>query len=98
MDIEVSLGPEAAAALLFLDRRQGEWYCTDCWADAVGSNGIDGRALHLLTVSMSMPEASATGYRSKVDGPCKICDGSRLTAEGFKGYRSVQSLGKATEP
>jgi hypothetical protein len=87
----VALGPEAAAALQFLDRRPREWYCTDCWADAVG---IEGRVLHVLAVSMSMQEAVAAGYRSKVDGPCKICDGSRLRAAGFKGYRSVQSLGR----
>jgi len=46
---------------------------------------------------MSMQEALAAGYRSKVDGPCRICDGSRLRAAGFKGYRSVQSLGKTSK-
>lgn len=91
---EVALGPEAAAALQFLDRRHGDWYCTDCWADALGIDGVDGRVLHLLAVSMSMQGASAAGYRSKVDGPCKICDGSRIRTAGFKGYRSVQSLGR----
>ena len=59
--------------------------------------GIEGRVLHLLAVSMSMQEALAAGYQSKVDGPCRICDGSRLRAAGFKGYRSVQSLGKTSK-
>ena len=91
----VALVPEAAVALQFLDRRRGEWYCTDCLADAVGVGGVDGTVLHLLAVSMSMPEASAAGYRSKVDGPCTICEGSRPRAGALKGYQSVQSLGRA---
>jgi len=94
MSSMVALGPEAVAALQFLDRRQGEWYCIDCLAAAVGIDGVDGKALDPLAVSMSMPEASAAGYRSKVDGPCTICDGRRPRSEGLKGYRSVQSLGK----
>jgi hypothetical protein len=94
MSTEVAIGAEAAVALQFLDRRQGEWYCTDCWADAVGN---DGRVLHLLAVSMSSQEASAAGYRSKVDGPCTVCGGSGLRAAGRSGYRSVQSLGKTAK-
>jgi hypothetical protein len=90
----VALGPEAVVALQFLDRRQGEWYCTGCLADAVDIAGVDERVLHPLAESMSMQEASAAGYRSKVDGPCTICDGRRPRAEGLKGCRSVQSLGK----
>ncbi len=41
MSSMVALGPEAAVALQFLDRRQGEWYCTDCLADAAGIDGVD---------------------------------------------------------
>jgi hypothetical protein len=91
----VALDPEAAvAALQFLDRRQGEWYCIDCLADAIGIDEVDERVLQPLAVSMSIPEASAAGYRSKVDGPCTICDGRRPRSQGLKGYRSVQSLGR----
>ncbi len=94
MSSMVALGPEAAVALQFLDRRQGEWYCTDCLADAAGIDGVNERALDPLAMSMSMQAASAAGYRSKVDGPCTICDGRRPRAAGLKGYWSVQSLGK----
>jgi hypothetical protein len=94
MTSAVALVPETVVALQFLDGRPGEWYCTDCLADAVGIDGVDGRALHFLAVSMSTQEASAAGYRSKVDGPCKRCDGSRPKARSLEGYRSVQSLGK----
>ena len=93
MTSTVALVPEAAVALQFLDRRQGEWYCTECLADAVGIDGVDGRALHSLAVSMSTGEASAAGYRSMVKGPCTICDGSRPRAAGLNSYQSVQSLG-----
>ena len=55
----VALGPEAAVTLQFLDRRQGEWYCVDCLADAVGLDGVDERGLHSLAVSLSTREASA---------------------------------------
>ena len=89
-----ALVPEAVVALQFLDRRQGEWYCTDCLADAAGIDGVNERALDPLAMSMSMQAASAAGYRSKVDGPCTICDGRRPRAAGLKGYWSVQSLGK----
>jgi uncharacterized membrane protein YecN with MAPEG domain len=91
----VALVPEAVVALQFLDRRQGEWYCTDCLADAVGIDMVDGRVLHLLAVSMSMREASEAGYRAKAGGPCTICDGSRPRGRALQGYQSVQSLGRA---
>jgi len=91
----VALGPEAAVTLQFLDRRQGEWYCVDCLADAVGLDGVDERGLHSLAVSLSTREASAAGYRSRVGGPCTVCDGRRPRAAGLTtGYWSVQSLGK----
>jgi hypothetical protein len=94
MSSVVALGPEAAVALQFLDRRQGEWYCTGCLADALDIAGVDEIVLHPLAVSMSMQEASAAGYRSKVGGPCTICDGRRGRSAGLKDYWSVQSLGK----
>ncbi|PYN58954.1 MAG: hypothetical protein DMD92_10605, partial [Candidatus Rokuibacteriota bacterium] len=84
-----ALVPEAVVALQFLDRRQGEWYCTDCLADAVGIDGVDGRVLHLLAVSMSMREASEAGYRVKAGGPCTP------RGRALQGYQSVQSLGRA---
>jgi hypothetical protein len=94
MSSMVALGPEAAVALQFLDRQQGQWYCTDCLADAAGIDRVDEGALHPLAMSMSIQAASAAGYRSKIDGPCTICDGRRLRAAGLKGYWSVQSLGR----
>lgn len=85
------LGLEAAAALQFLDRRPGEWYCTDCWAEAVDG---DARALYRMAVLMATDEAAAAGYRAKVGGPCKICDAKGSKTAGLKGFRSVRSLGK----
>jgi hypothetical protein len=88
---EEPLGLDAAVALQFLDRHPGEWYCTDCWAEAVDG---DARVLYRMAVLMATDEAGAAGYRAKVDGPCKICDTKGSKTAGLKAFRSVQSLGK----
>jgi hypothetical protein len=91
MSREEPLGLEAAVALQYLDRRPGDWYCTDCWAEAVD---VDARVLYRLAVLMATGEALAAGYQAKVGGPCKICDAMGARTMGLKGFRSVQSLGR----
>ena len=86
-----ALGPEAVLALQFLDRRQGEWYCTNCWAAAVGT---DARVLDLLAARMTTLDAMTAGYQAWVGGPCNVCDATPLEAERRKGLRSVRSLGR----
>ncbi len=91
MSKEEPLGLGAAVALQFLDRRQGEWYCTDCWAEAVD---VDARVLYRLAVLLATDEAASAGYQARVDGPCKICDATGARTAGLKGFRSVKSLGR----
>lgn len=85
---------EAAMALQFLDRQPGEWYCTDCLAEAMD---VDARVLYRLAVLMATDEAVAAGYQAKVGGPCKICDAMGSRTGGLKGFRSVKSLGRTTK-
>ena len=66
MTREEPLGLEAAVAMQFLDRQPGEWYCTDCWAEAVD---IDPRTVYRVAVLMATEEAVAAGYQAKVGGP-----------------------------
>jgi hypothetical protein len=91
MEKETALDPEALAALQFLDRHQNAWYCTECWAEAVG---LEARTLELLAVLMATDEAAAAGYQARVGGPCNVCDAKGSGALDWKGFRSVQSLGK----
>lgn len=81
--------PREVRALLFLDRHTGDWYCTHCWADAVGS---DVRTLHRLSIDMGTSVARAAGYEAKADGPCVVHDAKGSRAAGAKGPRSVRSL------
>jgi hypothetical protein len=85
------LGPEALAALQFLDRAQTAWYCTKCWAEAVG---LGAGTLERLAVLMATEEALAAGYEAKVGGPCSVCDARGSEARQGKGFGSVRSLGK----
>jgi hypothetical protein len=94
MSREEPLGLEAALAMQFLDRLPGEWYCTDCWAEAVD---IDARVVYRLAVLMATEEAVAAGYQAKVGGPCKICDVMGSKTAHMKGFRSVQSLGRSVK-
>ena len=94
MTREEPLGLEAAVAMQFLDRQPGEWYCTDCWAEAVD---IDARTVYRLAVLMATEEAVAAGYQAKVGGPCKVCDVMGSKTADMKGFRSVQSLGRSAK-
>ncbi len=94
MTREEPLGLEAAVAMQFLDRQPGEWYCTDCWAEAVD---IDPRTVYRVAVLMATEEAVAAGYQAKVGGPCKICDAMGSKTAEMKGFRSVQSLGRSVK-
>ena len=85
------LGPESLVALQFLDRAQTAWYCTKCWAEAVG---LESGTLERLAVLMASEEALAAGYQAKVDGPCSVCDARGSEAQRWKGFGSVRSLGK----
>src|SRR5205823_13459089 len=59
MSPDKGVGPEGVLALQFLDRRQGEWYCTTCWATAVGID--DARILERLAEQMATLEAVTAG-------------------------------------
>jgi hypothetical protein len=87
-----ALGPEGVLALQFLDRRQGEWYCTTCWATALG---IDAGILERLAEQMATLEAVTAGYQAWAAGPCNVCDESPSGPGRQKGLRSVRSLGRA---
>jgi hypothetical protein len=91
MSPDKALGPEGVLALQFLDRRQGEWYCTTCWATAVG---VDARILERLAERMATLEAVTAGYQAWAGGPCKVCDESPAGVAQQKALRSVRSLGR----
>src|SRR5438105_2206700 len=94
MSKEEALGLEAAVAMQFLDRQPGEWYCTDCWAEAVDAVDIDARTVYRLSVLMGTEEARLAGYEAKADGACKVHDAKGARLAGRKGPRSVRSLRK----
>ena len=89
---EEPLGLEAATALQFLDRHQGDWYCTTCWAETLG---VEERILERLAVRLVTQEAEAAGYGAGVGGPCKTCDARGLPRAGRKSSWTVRSLGRA---
>ena len=91
MSPDKGVGPEGVLALQFLDRRQGEWYCTTCWATAIS---VDARILEQLAERMATLEAVTAGYQAWAGGPCKVCDESPSGAAKQKGLRSVRSLGR----
>ena len=93
--MEEPLGADAAMALQFIDRRQGEWYCTACWAVAAS---IDPRVADRLAEHMATAlEAVTAGYQARVGGPCYVCDAPRQPgAVSRKGLRSVRSLRTTT--
>ena len=90
MSPDKGVGPEGVLALQFLDRRQGEWYCTTCWATAIS---VDARILEQLAEQMATLEAVTAGYQAWAAGPCKVCDEIPVAAQQ-KGLRSVRSLGR----
>ncbi len=92
MSTEEPLGREAATALQFLDRHQGDWYCTTCWAETLG---VEANILERLAVRMATEEAEAAGYWVGVDGKCKTCDAKGFPREGRKSTWTVRSLGRA---
>src|SRR2546427_11514390 len=71
MSTQAPLSPEEIAALQFLDRQPGEWYCTQCWARGVGG---DLRDLHRFSVLMEKTQALAPGHEAIANGPCGTCD------------------------
>src|SRR5437762_2526737 len=89
------LGREALLALEFLDRRQRAWYCTKCWAEAVG---VESGKLERLAVLLATEQALAAGYEAKADGPCKVHEAKGPRAGGVRGTRCVRSLGKVAVP
>lgn len=91
---EHRLGPEAAIALQFLDRRPGEWYCTACWAEAVAAPQS---TLEQLSALVATQDAMAASYQAWAGGPCKRCQ-AKDPAAGVKGLRSVRSLGRRGKP
>src|SRR5205814_8329518 len=90
MSPDKAVGPEGVLALQFLDRRQGEWYCTTCWATATG---IEARILERLAERMATLEAVTAGYQAWAAGPCNVCDESPAAAQQ-KGLRSVRGPGR----
>lgn len=85
------VGHDALVALQFLDRTQSAWYCTKCWAEAVG---VEAGTLERLAALMATDEALAAGYQAKVGGPCSVCDARGSEAQHWKGFGSVRSLGR----
>src|SRR2546428_2657840 len=71
MSTQAPLSPEEIAALQFLDRQPGEWYCTQCWARGVGG---DVRVLHRFSVLMETTQALAPGHEAIANSPCGTCD------------------------
>ena len=82
---------EAVRGLVFLDQHPGEWYCTNCWARAVG---VDPTALHRFSVIMATTQALIAPYQARPRGSCRVCDTAGARPAGLKGTRSIQSLGK----
>ncbi len=82
---------EAVRALVFLDQHPEEWYCTTCWARAVG---VDPRALHRFSVIMATTQALIAPYQAMPRGPCRVCATAGARRAPLKGTRSVRSLGK----
>ncbi len=90
--MDARLDPEAIRALQFLDRHEGEWYCTECLAQAAA---IETTVLERLTASMATVDGLQAGYQAWADGPCKVHDARRPGPAGRKkGFRSLRSLGK----
>jgi len=71
MSTQAPLNPAEIAALQFLDRQPGEWFCTQCWARGVGG---DVRALHRFSMLMETTQTLAPGYEAIANGPCGTCD------------------------
>ena len=90
MSADAPLSPDETKALQFLDRQPGEWYCTHCWARAVG---VDVRFIHRFSTILPTLTALAAGYEAMADGPCKVCDARRPGGTVLKSARSVRSRG-----
>src|SRR2546422_8675900 len=91
MSTQAPLNPAEIAALQFLDRQPGEWFCTQCWARGVGG---DVRALHRFSMLMETTQTLAPGYEAIANGPCGTCDpkgprGAVLKSGRFGGGRGA---------
>src|SRR5438445_7095581 len=95
MSTQAPLSPEEIAALQFLDRQPGEWYCTQCWARGVGG---DVRVLHRFSVLMETTQALAPGHEAIANGPCGTCDPKGPRGAVLKSGRSVRSRGTRVKP
>src|SRR5207249_11072783 len=65
MSTQAPLNPAEIAALQFLERQPGEWFCTQCWARGVGG---DVRALHRFSMLMEPTQTLAPGYEAIANG------------------------------
>src|SRR2546422_2976113 len=95
MSTQAPLSPEEIAALQFLDRQPGEWYCTQCWARGVGG---DVRVLHRFSVLMETTQALAPGHEAIANGPCGTCDPKGPRGAVLKSGRAVRSRGTRGKP
>ena len=96
MSTQAPLNPAEIAALQFLDRQPGEWFCTQCWARGVV--GGDVRALHRFSMLMETTQTLAPGYEAIANGPCGTCDPKGPRGAVLKSGRSVRSRGTTVRP
>src|SRR2546425_4074089 len=94
MSTQAPLSPEEIAALQFLDRQPGEWYCTQCWARGVGG---DVRVLHRFSVLMETTQALAPGHEAIANGPCGTCDPKGPRGAVLKSGRRRRGGGRGGE-
>src|SRR5437016_13565861 len=95
MSTQAPLNPAEIAALQFLDRQPGEWFCTQCWARGAGG---DVRALHRFSMLMETTQTLAPGYEAIANGPCGTCDPKGPRGAVLKSGRSVRSRGTTGRP
>src|SRR2546422_11419632 len=94
MSTQAPLSPEEIAALQFLDRQPGEWYCTQCWARGVGG---DVKVLHRFSVLMETTQALAPGHEAIANGPCGTCDPKGPRGAVLKSGRALGGAGGGGE-
>src|SRR2546429_7882939 len=87
------LNPAEIAALQFLDRQPGEWFCTQCWARGVV--GGDVRALHRFSMLMETTQTLAPGDEAIANGPCGTCDPKGPRGAVLQSGRGVAGRGGA---
>src|SRR2546426_12557956 len=92
MSTQAPLNPAEIAALQFLDRQPGEWFCTQCWARGVGG---DVRALHRFSMLMETTQTLAPGDEAIANGPCGTWDPKGPRGAVLKGGRGARRCGAA---